>query len=133
MYERRSSSRIQKLNSEKTLSGCKVSKYREEPEIKPKRKRIDKPKVSSDDTQVKSQSDGIGQVEIKEAATDVVELKEAVQDVLVPEVNTNGVEGRSAHAVVRAAIRSFYTHYLHFVQVSFPFSVLSVSYLILCN
>ncbi|KAL8134510.1 histone-lysine N-methyltransferase, H3 lysine-9 specific SUVH4-like isoform X2 [Apium graveolens] len=114
LYERRSSSRIRKLNSDRTLSGCKVSKYVEEPEIKSKRnvkrKRADKPKVSfkkEEDKQVKSQSDCVGEVEIKEAAPD------AATDTVV---NRNDVEGRSAHAVVRAAIRSFYTHYLHFVQ-----------------
>lgn len=129
MFERRSSARIQKLNSERSLSGCKESKYKEvEPEREKKksvkRKRIEKPKAGSkieETVQVKAPSEAVesngGEV-VEAAVEDVVPAAE-------PETNGNENEGgsRSAYAVVRAAVRSFYTHYLHFVQVWFLYFV----------
>uniref|UniRef100_A0A165XHG0 Histone-lysine N-methyltransferase n=1 Tax=Daucus carota subsp. sativus TaxID=79200 RepID=A0A165XHG0_DAUCS len=122
MFERRSSARIRKLNSERSLSGCKESKYKEvEPEREKKksvkRKRIEKPKAGSkieEAVQVKAPSEAVESNggEVAEAAgEDVVPAAE-------PESNGNENEGgsRSAYAVVRAAVRCFYTHYLHFVQ-----------------
>lgn len=137
MYERRSSARIKKLNDDKTLSGCTATKYVEEPEIEmkknTKRKRTVKLQVSSnveESEEVKAQSevtDGVAKLgagPIIEESGEVKVHPEVIQGVgEVKEAVVAGAEieggARSAYAVVRAAIRSFYTYYLHFVQVCF--------------
>lgn len=130
---RRCSARIEKLKSETPPS--KMSRYREETEPKSKsnlkRKRPHKAVKPQNSSNIEKNTELKAQLEVVVETAKVKETKEIVE---TTEAAKNGgvaeVEGRSAHAVVRAAIRTFYTHYLHFVQVCFRFSCSFVSCLI---